>query len=76
MTKQLAYPKLKFTFDVIFLAGVFFLLVKIGVLILNKAASMDIRLIGGSVLWNFGPLALMIIGGIGSNLLKDRHKQG
>lgn len=65
----------KVIFDVLFMVGVVLLLIKIGVLLLNKIASMDISLLGGKFLWNFGPLVLMIIGGIGSNMLKDRSKQ-
>lgn len=53
--KQLAHPRLKFIFDVIFLVGVVLLMIKIGVLILNKIASLDITLLGGKFLWNFGP---------------------
>ncbi|ALS25853.1 hypothetical protein IJ21_04210 [Paenibacillus sp. 32O-W] len=50
-------------------------MIKIGVLILNKVASLDIALLGGKFLWNFGPLILMIVGGIGSSMLKERYKQ-
>lgn len=70
-SKQLAYPKLKFTFDVLFLAGVAFLIIKLVILILNKVASLDITLLGGKLLWNFGPLILMVIAGIGSGILKE-----
>ncbi|MFE7065135.1 hypothetical protein ACFVAD_23805 [Sutcliffiella sp. NPDC057660] len=35
-SKHLAYPKLKFSFDVLFLAGVALMVMKIGVLIMNK----------------------------------------
>ncbi|MEC2345420.1 helix-turn-helix domain-containing protein [Paenibacillus barengoltzii] len=74
-SKQLAHPKLKFFFDVLFLAALVLLLIKIGVLILNKVFSLDIDLFGGKFLWNFGPLVLMIVSGIGSGILKERYKQ-
>lgn len=74
-SKQLAYPKLKFTFDVLFLAGVVFLVIKLVILLLNKVASLDITLLGGKLLWNFGPLMLMVIAGIGSGILKEKYKQ-
>jgi transcriptional regulator with XRE-family HTH domain len=74
-SKQLAHPKLKFTFDVLFLVGVVLLMIKIGVLILNKIASLDIALLGGNFLWNFGPLILMIVAGTGSSMLKEQYKQ-
>lgn len=74
-SKQLAYPRMKFLFDVIFLAGFALLVIKLGVLLLNKVTALDIVLYGGSFLWNFGPLILMIVGGIGSNILKEKYKQ-
>ncbi|MGG4033974.1 helix-turn-helix transcriptional regulator [Paenibacillus cisolokensis] len=73
--KKLAYPKLKATFDVLFLAGVVLLLIKLGVLALNKLTPMDITLFGGKLLWNFGPLFLMVGAGIGSGILKDKYKK-
>ncbi|MFK7695077.1 helix-turn-helix domain-containing protein [Paenibacillus sp. HJGM_3] len=74
-SRQLAYPKLKFAFDVLFLVGLVLLVIKLVVLILNKTAGLDITLYGGKVLWNFGPLLLMLGGGIGSGILKDKFKQ-
>ena len=73
-SKQFAYPKLKFTFDVLFLIGVALLIIKLGILFLNKFTALDLPLYGGSFLWNFGPLILMIGSGIGSNLVKDKYK--
>lgn len=74
-SKQLAHPKLKFTFDVLFLLGVALLVIKLAVLLLNKATALDINLYGGSFLWNFGSLLLMVGAGIGSGILKDKFKQ-
>jgi len=72
--KQLAYPRLKGFFDVLFMVAVALFLIKIGVLLLNKAASLDLALPGGTFLWNLGPLVLAVIAGIGSNALKDKYK--
>lgn len=74
-SKRLAYPKLKFGFDVLFLAGVALLLVKLGVLLLSKLTPLDVTLPGGPFLWNFGPLILMVVGGIASNILKEKYKE-
>ena len=74
-SKQLKYPRLKATFDVLFLAGVVLLVVKLGVLLLNKLTAYDIALYGGSFLWNFGPLLLMVGAGIGSGIVKDKYKE-
>lgn len=74
-SKQLAYPKLKYTFDVLFFAGFVLLLTKLGVLVLNKFTPMDIPLFGGKLFWNIGPLLLMVGAGIGSSILKEKYKK-
>lgn len=73
--KQLAYPKLKFICDVLVVIGVVLLLVKIGILLLNKFTSLDFNLYGGNFFWNFGSLILMVGGGIGSSMLKEVYKK-
>ncbi len=72
--KQLTYPRLKFTFDVLFLIGVALLVIKLAVLFLNKVVDLDVELPGGSWIWNFGSLILMIGAGIGSDRLKEKYK--
>ncbi|GIQ69135.1 XRE family transcriptional regulator [Xylanibacillus composti] len=74
-SKQLAYPRLKFAFDVVFLIGIGLLAVKIGAVLLNKFTALEIPLYGGSFLWNFGPLILMVGAGIGSSIVKDKYKE-
>ncbi|MFE7084331.1 helix-turn-helix domain-containing protein [Priestia megaterium] len=73
-SKQLAYPKLKFICDFLVVIGVVLLLVKIGILLLNKFTSLDFNLYGGNFFWNFGSLILMVGGGIGSSMLKEVYK--
>ncbi|SDC23163.1 DNA-binding transcriptional regulator, XRE-family HTH domain [Paenibacillus sp. UNCCL117] len=73
-SKQLAFPKLKFMFDVLIVIGLILLLLKIGVLLLDKFTALDLSLWGGKFIWNFGPLVLMIGGGIGSGVLKEKFK--
>ncbi|MGA9289803.1 MAG: helix-turn-helix transcriptional regulator [Anaerobacillus sp.] len=70
-SQQLAHPKLKFLFDVLFLIGVVLLIIKIGIVLLMKFTSLDIVLSGGWFLWNFGPLILMVGAGIGSGIVKE-----
>ncbi|MCP3027628.1 helix-turn-helix domain-containing protein [Halobacillus sp. A5] len=74
-SKQLAHPKLKFLFDGLFLIGVAFLVFKIGIILLNKFTAFELTLIGGSFIWNFGPLLLMVGGGIGSGVVKEKYKE-
>ncbi|GGH80500.1 transcriptional regulator with XRE-family HTH domain [Pullulanibacillus pueri] len=74
-SKQLAHPKLKALFDVLFLIGLVLLIVKIVIIILNKFTSLDMTLYGGSFFWNFGPLIVMIGSGIGSGVVKDKYKE-
>lgn len=73
-SKQLAYPRAKFILDVLFLIGLVLMISKIVVLGLNKLASLDIALPGGSLIWNVIPLSLMVVGGIGSNILKEKYR--
>lgn len=74
-SKQLAHPKLKFICDMIWLIGTVFFLFKIASLAINHFTAINIPLMGGSFLWSFGPLLLMIGGAIGSNTLKDMYKE-
>lgn len=73
-SKQLSHPNLKFTFDILFLLGLALMLFKIGVLVLNHFAGTDFALFGGKFYWNLFPFAFMIIGGIGSDSLKNKYK--
>lgn len=74
-SKKLAYPKLKFIFDVLFLVGVTLLAIKLGTVILNSLNVIDFNLRGRSFFWNFAPLILMISAGIGSNIVKDKYRE-
>lgn len=75
-SKQLAYPRWKVFFDSVFLLGVFLLIAKLSILALNYFADTNILLLEGipKVLANFLPLALMVIGGIGSDQLKNNYR--
>ncbi len=74
-SKQLAHPKWKVFFDSVFLLGVFLLVLKIVIIALNYFASTNILILEGipKAIANFLPLALMVIGGVGSDQLKKRH---
>lgn len=56
--------------------GAALLVIKISVVIINKLTDFDLTLYGGSFLWNFGSLTLMIGAGIGSDILKEKYKEG
>lgn len=75
-SKQLAHPKWKAFFDSLFLLGAFMLFLKLIILGLNYFFGTDILVTEGKSLKtiaNFLPLALMIIGGIGSDSLKKQY---
>lgn len=74
-SRQLAYPRLKASFDLLFLLGVLLLVIKLVVLGLNKLAGTDITMLGGTWFWNFAPLVLMVGAGIGSGIVKDKYKE-
>lgn len=72
--KKLEYPKLKMFFDIVFSVGTLLLLIKLAILIINKLLT-DIIVLNGlsSIVLNFLPLILMIIGRIGSDSLKNKY---
>ena len=74
-SKQLAYPKWKVLFDSVFLLGVFLLVSKIIIIALNYFFGTNILILEGlpKVVTNFLPLILMVIGGIGSDKLKNKY---
>ncbi|MBH5319443.1 helix-turn-helix transcriptional regulator [Paenibacillus sp. GSMTC-2017] len=74
-SRKLAYPRLKLFFDVFVLVGLVLLVIKLGVLLLNKVTTMDITLYGGKFFWNFAPLIIGIGAGIGSSILKEKYKE-
>ncbi|KKB34154.1 helix-turn-helix domain-containing protein [Bacillus thermotolerans] len=75
-SKQLAHPKWKAFFDSLFLLGAFLLLVKLIILGLNYFVGTEILVTEGKalkIIANFLPLSMMIIGGIGSDNLKNKY---
>lgn len=74
-SKKLAHPKLKAFFDTFFLLGVILILVKITIFVINKTTALDIPLFGGSFLWNFGPLIIMVVAGIGAETVKNKYTE-
>jgi hypothetical protein len=74
-SKQLAYPKWKVLFDSVFLLGALLLVSKIIIIALNHFFGTNILILEGlsKVITNFLPLILMVIGGIGSDQLKDKY---
>ena len=74
-SKKLAYPKWKTFFDSVFLLGAFLLIIKLITAGLNYFVGTNIIIPDGlpKMLSNFLPLALLIIGGTGSDQLKDKY---
>jgi len=75
-SKQLAHPKWKTFFDSLFLLGAFLLLAKLLILGLNYFVGTEFLVTEEKsikVIANFLPLAMMIIGGIGSDSLKNKY---
>jgi transcriptional regulator with XRE-family HTH domain len=74
-SKKLAHPKWKAFFDSVFLLGALLLVAKLILLGLNHFVGTNIVIPNGlpKILSNFLPLTLMIIGGIGSDQLKDKY---
>lgn len=73
-SKQLAYPKWKEFFDIVFMVGVLFFIMKIGIVVCNTVFGMDITWLQDNRIFMFLPLILCIIGGVGSDALKTKYK--
>lgn len=75
-SKKLAYPKWKTFFDSMFLLGLLLLVTKLIILGFNHFVGTVIVIADGlpKIISNFLPLALMIIGGVGSDQLKEIYK--
>ncbi|WP_277680216.1 helix-turn-helix domain-containing protein [Gracilibacillus dipsosauri] len=76
-SKQLAHPKWKAFFDGLFLLGVFLLVLKLMILGLHHFFGATIMIPDGlpKIISNFLPLALMVIGGIGSDSMKKKYME-
>jgi transcriptional regulator with XRE-family HTH domain len=74
-SKKLAYPKWKTFFDSVFMLGVFVLLAKLIIFGLNYFFGTNILILEGlpKGVVSFSPLVLMIVGGIGSDSLKNKY---
>ena len=74
-SKQLAYPKWKVLFDSVFLLGVLLLIIKVIVYTSNYFFDTSILFLEGlpKFTTNFLPLILILIGGVGSDQLKDKY---
>ena len=74
-SKKLAYPKWKTFFDSVFMLGAFLIVVKLIIFGLNYFVSTNIMILEelrtGVV--SFAPLVLMVVGGIGSDQLKNKY---
>ncbi|MED3623531.1 helix-turn-helix domain-containing protein [Neobacillus thermocopriae] len=75
-SKQLAYPKWKTFFDTVFMLGVFLLIIKLSILGFNYFVGTKITILEGlpKFVVNFLPFVLMVVGGIGSDSLKNKYK--
>ena len=74
-SKKLAYPKWKTFFDSVFLLGAFLIVVKLIIFGLNYFVGTNIMIFKGlpEILVSFGLLILMVLGGIGSDKLKNNY---
>lgn len=73
-SKQLKYPNWKAACDILFVLGGLMLAVKLVVLAVNYFADLELTLYGGRLLWNIGPLVLMIGAGVAADALKKIYK--
>ena len=74
-SKKLAYPKWKTFFDSVFMLGAFLIVVKLIIFGLNYFVGTNIAILEElrKGVASFIPLVLMVVGGIGSDYLKDKY---
>ncbi|PWW08667.1 hypothetical protein DFQ01_101393 [Paenibacillus cellulosilyticus] len=72
--KPAASAGLKITFDIIFVIGLILMLIKLVFLVLDKMVGLSMPAFNDKFIWNIGPLALMVIGGIGSGAIREKQK--
>lgn len=75
-SKQLAHPKWKLTFDIVLTIGALIMITKLILVILMKLFHFELEVFTGmnNILKNIVPLALIIVGAIGSDTLKGQFK--
>lgn len=74
--KQLAYPKTKAFFDSLVFLGLLLLLLRFVLFIVTKLLGIDIGImIPNGLAMNAIPAVLMIVGAIGSHVLKEKFKE-
>ena len=61
-------------FDILIFIGLIFIIAKIIVFIITKVTGNEIVFLSGSIIYSFGPLFLMIIGAIGTDILSKKYK--
>lgn len=74
-SKKLAYPKWKTFFDSVFLLGLLLIVAKLIIFGLNHFAGTNIMILEGfqKGVLSFTPLVFMVVGGIGSDQLKNKY---
>lgn len=75
-SKQLAYPKWKTFFDSLFLLGAFLMLVKLLIPGMSYLLGVEFFVMEGrtfKIVANLIPIAMMVIGGFGSDSLKNKY---
>ncbi|SDK77941.1 DNA-binding transcriptional regulator, XRE-family HTH domain [Jeotgalicoccus aerolatus] len=73
-SKKLKYPKWKSFFDILTFIGLIFIIAKIIIFIITKITGNEITFLSGSIVYSFLPLLLMIIGAIGTDILRKKYK--
>lgn len=73
-SKNLKYPKWKSFFDILIIIGLIFIVAKIVIFIVTKITGNEISFLSGSIIYSFGPLLLMIVGAIGTDILSKKYK--
>ncbi len=73
-SKKLKYPKLKTFFDTVTMLGLLLIVPKIILFIFTKLTTVEFSFLSGSIVYSFGPLALIVIGSIGTDIFSKKYQ--
>lgn len=73
-SKKLKYPKLKTFFDTVTMLGLLLIVAKIVLFIFTKLSTIEFSFLSGSIVYSFGPLALIVIGSIGTDIFSKKYQ--
>ncbi len=73
-SKKLKHPKLKTFFDTVTMLGLLLIVAKIILFIFTKLTTVEFSFLSESIIYSFGPLALIVVGSIGTDIFSKKYQ--